>query len=204
MNKVNIYVEGNEKKFIEELISTLVLVNNFPFEVFCTNGKDKIYGKEYPKLLSKNTDLEIGNILIFDADNQDTKARKTEILEKIAVVNNKLELNIRIDDVFLLPNDVNSGCFEILLFEVMNQKHRDNIFKCLDKYQDCVKDQKYCPTNDKQRDKAKVYAYLEALDYNNEEIFKPNKTNYLSKEIWDLDSKSLQSLKTFLMKNLNK
>lgn len=202
MKKINIYVEGNEKKFIEQLISILEIRDHISFEIFSTNGKDRIYDKEYPKLLSRNTDKEEANILIFDADNETNEQRKNYIADSVKAINLKLALNINIDAIFLLPDDSTFGCFESLLFKIMNEHHRDNIFKCLDKYQDCVRDQKYCPTNDKQRDKAKVYAYLEAMDFRNEEIYKPNKTNYLDTDIWNLSSPFLEPLKTFLSQNL--
>ncbi len=203
MNKVNIYVEGNEKKFIQLLISTFHLPENISFEIFCTNGKDKIFGNEYPKILSRNTDKQEVNILVFDADNQFVADRKSEILTRIAAVNKALKLNIIINDIFLMPNDENFGCFESLQFEIMNLEHRDKILTCYEKYQTCVSEQNYCPTNIKQKDKAKVYAYLEALDFDSEEIFKPSKTNYLDEGIWQLDTKKLLPLKEFLGKYLN-
>ncbi len=138
---------------------------------------------------TENTDNDGINLVIFDADNNFTE-RKKEIEKK------KEEFDIQFE-LFLFPNNQDSGDFEILLESISNKEHKC-IFECFDKYQNCLssKNTTYILPNRK----ARIFAFLETLG----EETQPKKRNYCVEKCWDLNSAILNSLKIFLTEKFQK
>lgn len=195
--KNNIWVEGNEFKFLQDYLN-LLNIDEGKYSIFESGGKDNIFSDAKLKTLNRQKEI----ILIFDADNQDCEIRKKEILERIDQINKTKGYEILVKGIFLMPNDSDNGEFENLLFEIMNPTHRDEIFECFERYLSCIKEKEYCPKDEKQMNKTKVYIFNEALDFEKKEIHKPKKTDYTNKDHWDLDHDYLNPLKTFLENNI--
>ena len=102
-----------------------------------------------------------------------------------------LDLPVADDDFFLVPNNCESGCLEVLLEQIAAAKHKA-IYKCFEQYKACLRnqDQDYAAPNLK----AKIYAYCEALGADP----KPQNRAFNDSQVWNLDAPALDALKTFL------
>ncbi len=180
---IRIFVEGDDKIFIENYLHHLFREKVKDYDIICTGGWTNIH-LERNKFI-ENTDNEGLNLVIFDAD-IDFSKRKNELENK------KTELGIEFE-LFLFPNNQDIGDFEVLLERISNVTHR-SIFECFDKYQDCLsnKNETYILPNRE----ARIFAYLETL---NEET-KPKKRDYSIDKCWNLNSSELDNLKEFLQK----
>ncbi len=180
---IRIFVEGDEKVFIDNYLSHLFEKKIKKYDIICTGGWTNLHLEK--NKFRENTDDEGINLVIFDADTNFDK-RKNE-LEK-----QKTELGIEFE-LFLLPNNQDTGDFEALLERISNETHKC-IFECFDKYQECLsnKNEEYVLPNRK----ARIFAYLETLN----EDTKPKKRNYSINRCWNLTSSELDKLKDFLLK----
>lgn len=177
-----IFVEGDDKVFIENYLNHLFKGRKYNFDIICTGGWTNLH-LDKNKFI-ENTDNKGLNLVIFDADT-DFDKRKSELEKR------KKELGIEFK-LFLFPNNQDVGDFEVLLERISNKTHKC-IFECFDRYQDCLskKKKKYILPNRK----ARIFAYLEALG----EETRPKKRNYAAEKCWDLNSSELVNLKNFLL-----
>lgn len=183
MGEVTIFVEGlSDQKFVRDLIQFFFNKKlNLKSDIRSFDGKDKwqLTKAEF----EKSTQLGNKNVLIFDAD-RDPKTRREELLRK------KTELGIEFE-LFLLPNNSNSGELEDLLHDLVTEKALP-IFECFENYKKCV-----LQINDNYSSpdiKGKVYAYSEAVS--------DRKANYLDGGNWNLKHDSLNPLVDFLKRHL--
>ncbi len=186
----NIFVEGKaDKKFIKDLLANLM--RNIPHHVDIItcggwNNLDKVENK-----FKENQDLDGNNLIIFDANNN-PQIRRNNILE----IGQNLGINF---ELFLLPNDSDIGNLETLLISIINPMH-NNILNCFDNYIGCLRQN---PDYSLPSNKAKVYAYVEALLGDSEiKYAKEEYRNYLDNNHWQLNHSNLQPLKTFLLNNI--
>ncbi len=196
-----ILVEGKDKMFIEcyvnFLISQSTIPSNLDFEVISLGGWTNL--KNANNTFQENSDLGGKNIVIFDADSQLNNGgfgiRKKEI-EKIKVENNL------VFDLFLFPNNVNDGDFEILLETIINQKHV-GLLECFSNYEECIS--KYNNPNSPLLyklpiRKSKIYSFVDAFPKSKGENkkFKEGDYPFQNNEMWNLLSDKLNPLKEFL------
>ena len=187
MRTVTIFVEGKaDKRFIEDYLTKCFGVENASKYVVSLDGKDNFWSeKELVKIVphfEKNTDRGGANFLIFDADD-DFDSRKAEILQQ------KEKLGIEFD-LFLFPNNSDSGALEELLYQIVNPKH-EVILECFEKFQDCLKDSK----NDYSLPdiKAQMNSYTSALLPKKQRRFaNETKRRYLNPDHWNLNAEYLQ------------
>lgn len=188
---VTVFVEGNaDKRFLEDLIKFKIDESFDVNKIKSLDGKDKLH-LAVNSFLS-NTMQGNRNIIVFDAD--------SDYVTSLENINNKaVELGIKIDGVFLLPNNKDSGALEELLIYLINPEHNDFI-GCFNNYEACLKG------NDKfvsPAIKTKVYAYVDSLNKRRKlKIAQENFRDYNEKYFWNLDSIELEPVITFLKKHL--
>ena len=188
---VTVFVEGNaDKRFVEDLIKFKIDESFDVNKIKSLDGKDKLH-LAVNSFLS-NTMQGNRNIIVFDAD--------SDYVTSLENINNKaVELGIKIDGVFLLPNNKDSGALEELLIYLINPEHNDFI-GCFNNYEACLKG------NDKfvsPAIKTKVYAYVDSLNKRRKlKIAQENFRDYNEKYFWNLDSIELEPVITFLKKHL--
>ncbi len=183
---VTVFVEGNaDKRFLEDLIKFKIDESFDVNKIKSLDGKDKLH-LAVNSFLS-NTMQGNRNIIVFDAD--------SDYVTSLENINNKaVELGIKIDGVFLLPNNKDSGALEELLLYLINPEHNDFI-GCFNNYEACLKG------NDKfvsPAIKTKVYAYVDSLNKRRKlKIAQENFRDYNEKYFWNLDSIELEPVITF-------
>jgi len=189
---VKVFVEGKaDKKFITDYLTHLNSSYPDNFEILSTRG-----WKNLPNLdneFEENTNDNGKNLIIFDSNN-DPKQRRTDILDS------KDSLGIDFE-LFLLPDNQNSGDLEILLFNIINPKHQI-IFDCFEKYQACLGNNSQLPYRMPTL-KTKIYAYQDTLlSKKNSYMAKEDSRDYRNPDHWNLDDKYLEPLKKFLSPHL--
>ena len=209
MKNVSIYVEGDaDKRFIEDYISflasqntSIVLPDDWKSRIQKTGGWTTIDSDkgEFARVnMHKTTNRGGVNLVIFDADN-DIDTRRKEI-EKIR---NKYGL---LFELFLLPNNTNTGALEELLEQVINPENLC-ILECWRHYEDELK-QQYIPWKNPHEpttpsSKSKIYAYLEALvgtSHKEKDKIKDKERDFLNSNHWNLTANGLIQLRDFLLK----
>lgn len=210
--KIHIYIEtgisDNRKKdgqytnewyFIHDYI--LYIFPNFSeadFDIIDVGGKDKL--DLYVNQLRDSTMHGDKNIVIFDCDDVskngglDTKMSEFEIKKK------KYDV---IFDYFFFPNNKEDGTFEDMLLHIINKKH-SGIMDCFSRYEACVGGQNEAKGGDiyeMPNVKAKIYTYITSFkrSRSKSEKVKKGDWDFSNKEYWDLDSKYLAPLKSFLL-----
>ncbi len=190
---VKVFVEGiADKKFITDYLRHLNIGYPNNFEIIPTGGG----WTKLPNLdnqFIENTNDNGINLIIFDSNN-DPKQRRTDILDS------KDSLGIDFE-LFLLPDNQNSGDLEILLFNIINPKHQI-IFDCFEKYQACLGNNSQLPYRMPTL-KTKIYAYQDTLlSKKNSYMAKEDSRDYRNPDHWNLDDKYLEPLKKFLSPHL--
>lgn len=156
------------------------------------------------KIKGKGSDIYINyikrykSLIVFDAD-EDPVKRRNDILawkEKYGI---DFEL-------FLFPNDKDSGAVETLLETIINPQNQC-VIDCWHKYEDLLSQQTIswkapntptCPS-----EKSKIYGYLEALvDKNKSDLIKDPNRVFTIKDHWNLNASGIQPLRDFLIANL--
>jgi hypothetical protein len=107
-------------------------------------------------------------------------------------------------DIFVLPNNQDSGTVEDLLENVINKKH-SHIFECWNEFENCLSKDELLTIPAK---KSKIYSYLECLHgVTNKEKDKckdPNR-DFQDESLWEirnLENPYIKKLKEFLDKHL--
>ncbi|MCH5310383.1 MAG: hypothetical protein J1E57_00215 [Prevotella sp.] len=193
----------------------LIVVEGIADEVFISQYFRHIFGNEVPDSCFVKTDGKDNrqtamnrmremsanggiNLVIFDAD-KDIDKRRTELLKWKKDENLDFEL-------FLMPNDKDSGALEELLENIINPNNRP-IMECWENYEkELVKldiPGRTPPPLTTPAKKTKIYGYLEALLKPSEkESIKERKRKYYNTLHWNFDDKYLEPLKEFLSKHL--
>ncbi len=198
MSNIQLFVEGiADAKLIQDIIKSWYNVNlkigklgseDVNPDILIVGGKGNI--KKLANQFKENNELEIRNIIVFDAD--------VFIEENDKFVELKKDLPI---EYFLLPDNQSNGDLETLLVQIINEEN-SVIFECWEGYENCLKLSKRkegvftTPAS-----KTKIYAYLEALlgesDSQKKKI-KEAERNYQDSSHWNLNAPSLVNLKQFL------
>jgi uncharacterized protein DUF3226 len=194
MKTIKIFVEGKtDKKFIEDYIVYLEIDTSlFDFTVVDLGGKaDDRFEKSLPFFKSSDK-----NLVIVDADG-DCAGRKREL----EILKTRLDINF---DLFLLPNNLDSGELETLLKSIVWEKYQ-RYFSCFTPFESCIQtvhtDLKAPSLKDK------IYIYLCALLNDREsgqrkDHITPTTMQYVNNRFWDINHAYLEPLKQFLQTNL--
>lgn len=200
---IKIFVEGiADYKFLSDYISFKYNIELSKDDIIKTGGwttikSQKTDGEKIRNIAENNTDNGGVNLLIFDADDN-YKERLINIYE--------WKKQVKLDfEVFLWPNNSESGDLEVTLENIINSKNSP-IFECWSNYEKCLSSKKI---EDREVSltiparKTKIYGYLEALlgeSKNQKKKIKEEFRNYKKPDFWELDSEYLNSLKDFLNK----
>ncbi|WP_297286012.1 DUF3226 domain-containing protein [uncultured Brachyspira sp.] len=184
--KYLILVEGKaDKKFIEDYIEYNYKNINENIKIEINNGNS--FNETKIINIKKYIDDNYKLIVIFDADN--------DINKSIDNIKTNLK-NYHLDDkdIFLFPNNKDSGSLEDLLINIAVRKE---IINCFDNYIECIKllENINVPIN-----KSKVYAYLDSINGYDKNRIKEEERDYTNKEIWDIYNDFLNPLKEFFNK----
>ena len=207
MPTIRIFTEGiADKRFLEEYAGHIA--PNFKTTektIQAAGGWTNIdsktkEGESIRNQMRINTDNDGINLVIFDAD-EDFRNRRQEIENW----KSKYDLSF---ELFLLPDNQNSGALEDLLERIITSNNRP-IFDCWNAFENCLQG---CASKSIERrltipaKKTKIYAYLEVLlgeTKKEKEKIKEKERDYNNKEHWDLNSDYLSPLKNFLLKNID-
>lgn len=193
-----ILVEGvADEVFMEAYIKKIGL-EQYPITIKRCEGYTNLQTSAYINELQKNIDKGGKNLVVFDADN-DCESRRKELMD----IRTKADF-----ELFLLPNDSDSGAIENLLEKIINPVNQC-ILDCWNKYEknlsECVIPWKVPQTPTTPAFKTKIYGYLEALTGTTKEEkkkIKEKERDYLDRNLWNLDSDYLNPLKKFLSDNI--
>jgi hypothetical protein len=199
---IKIFVEGiADKKFLIDYISYIYSLTLKSDDIVETGGWTRIYSQGADELIKikliQNSDNGGVNLLIFDAD-LDYQKRLIEIQDW----KNQTGLDF---EIFLWPNDIDSGDLETLLEKIINPINSP-IFDCWENYETCLKSKTINGRNIPltiPAKKTKIYGYLESLlgvSKSEKEKIKERSREYKNTDHWDLNSRHLDSIKSFLDK----
>ena len=198
----NIFVEGlADARFFKQYISHVFNEEASDERIVVLKGWNNL--KTEASVLRMHSMSANGgvNLVLVDAD-KDFQARKAEIAQWQQA--NKVEF-----ELFLLPNDQDTGALEDLLENIINPNNRP-IFGCWENYEKELVTLdipgRTPPPLTTPAKKTKIYGYLEALlseSNTQKELIKEINRNYENTQHWDLDAEYLGPLKEFLYKNLS-
>ena len=200
-NDLNIFVEGiADARFLKQYIKHVFGEDIADNRIVVLNGWDNLKTEASASRMRSMSDNDGVNLVIVDAD-KDFQMRKNEI----AVW--KQENNVEFE-LFLLPNNKDTGALEDLLENIINPNNKP-IFECWEEYEkELVKldiPGRTPPPLTTPAKKTKIYGYLEALLFetkSQKKLIKEANRNYQNTQHWDLDAEYLEPLKEFLIKNL--
>ena len=208
MKRFQIIVEGDaDKKFFEDYYHHIFGEKapkgsiTHPGKDGDTGGYQKLKSEDAIGVMRQNTDMGGINLVIFDAD-EDTESRRAELL---AI---KEEFGVEFE-LFLLPNNKDVGALEDLLENIINPNNQP-VMVCWQTYEEKLREvripSKTPPTLTIPAKKTKIYAYLETLlgkSRSQKKLIKDANRNYKNTQHWNLDAEYLETLKGFLVNNLN-
>lgn len=203
--RFRIFVEGDaDKKFISDYFHHLFeedapqhsINHTGDLKGEKTGGYKKLSDEINIREMRINTDQGGVNIVIFDAD-KDIESRRKELLA--------IQQDFGVEfELFLLPNDKDTGALENLLERIINPNNQP-VMDCWQVYEDELGKvripTKTPPTLTLPAKKTKIYGYLEALlgeSNTQKEMIKEVKRNYEDARHWNLDAEYLEPLKGFL------
>lgn len=201
MKKFLIIVEGDaDKKFMEDYYHHLFQTPAPKNSIIHTGGYKKLVDEVILRQMQMNTDQGGVNLVIFDADD-DYKTRWEELSSLKEQYGVEFEL-------FLFPNNQDTGALEDLLENIINPNNRP-ILDCWENYEEELRKLEIPgrtpPPLTTPAKKTKIYGYLEALlgeSKKEKKMIKEKERDYKNASHWDLDAEYLERLKEFLSENL--
>lgn len=198
----NIFVEGvADERFFKQYIGHVFDEKIADERLVILQGWDNLKTEASAARMRSMTANGGVNLVIVDAD-KDFQARKDEIATWQQT--NEVEF-----ELFLMPNNHDSGALEDLLENIINPNNRP-ILDCWENYEDELEKLEIPgrtpPPLTTPAKKTKIYGYLEALlgeSKSQKELIKEAKRNYEETLHWNLDADYLKPLKEFLNKHLS-
>ncbi|MEI0562353.1 DUF3226 domain-containing protein [Brachyspira pilosicoli] len=188
---VTIFVEGSsDKDFLELYIKHLKnngrIRSESNYKIELVGGKDQLFKyKDNKDKIDKTNDRYA---VIFDSD--EDYYQSIDNIKKQFCIDNE-------DNIFLFPNNKDTGNLEILLEKIAKYK---DVLNCFDSYENCINGlKKNNPNINTPAKKSKVYAYMHIFGFKNS-IKKTEKfdlTPYVN-----FDDPYLDPLRDFLIKFL--
>lgn len=201
MKRFQIFVEGiADKKFVLDYIHHAFQRKAPDDCIISTGGYKKLKSEEIRGAMLQNMDQGGINVVIFDAD-ENAEARREELLSIRGEIGVEFEL-------FLLPNDKDSGELEDLLERIINPDNKP-IMDCWEMYEKKLGEvripTKTPPNLTIPAKKTKIYAYLETLlgkSRSQKNLIKERERKYENPQHWNLNAEYLEPLKAFLAKTI--
>ena len=209
--RFRIFVEGDaDKKFIsdyyhhlfQEEIPKYSINHTGDLKGEKTGGYKKLSDEINIREMRNNADQGGVNLVIFDADD-DYKDRH----QKLLAMKEQFEVEF---ELFLLPNNQDTGTLEDMLENIINPNNRP-IFDCWENYEKELVTLdipgRTPPPLTTPAKKTKIYGYLEALlgeSKSHKNLIKEANRNYENAQHWNLDAEYLEPLKKFLKRYLEK
>lgn len=171
------------------------------YDIVPVGGKDKLFNATNTNLMVVNTLEEGRNVVIFDADTEDNcggyRARSSEILSE----RDRMGVDF---DLFLMPDNSEDGDFETVIDAIARKDLHKDFFDCFTGYEMCIAGHLGAdgtPKYETPNQKAKLYAYITSMRMSNTKRNKAKSGNWLfdNSEYWDIDSPTLEPLKSFLL-----
>ncbi|TXJ17755.1 hypothetical protein EPJ79_11395 [Brachyspira aalborgi] len=176
---MHILVEGHTDKDFLELYCKYL---NIDVRIDIVDGKNNLINK--PNLIRNDEK----HLIIFDADDYYNDS-KTNIENQI----NQMNIPKENYDIFLLPNNKDSGNLETLIEKIALYKE---VLNCFEGYEECIS--KLGINGIKlPHKKSKVFAYMESFGFKNPE----EAENFDLSPYVDFENKYLEDLKNFLLYN---
>ena len=196
-----IYVEGiADVRFLSQYIHHLFGIMVPKERIVKLEGWTNLKGTTWQQRMRAITDKGGTNIVIIDAD-KDIDARRSDVLSWKE--ENALEF-----ELFLLPNNQDTGALEDLLENIINPNNRP-IFDCWENYEKELVTLDILgrtpPPLTTPAKKTKIYGYLEALlgeSNTQKELIKEVNRNYENTQHWNLDEEYLEPLREFLLRTI--
>jgi hypothetical protein len=197
-----IYLETGSKKtseyvFIRTLLEDVLNFDKskYAVEIECVGGKDNLTNVTNKMI---DTTLSEGgtNLIIFDADSQ-AKAKDGGCIKRKKALRQILDSKGVQAEIFLFPNDKDDGDVETLLERLMRKDLHEKFFDCYNDYETCLGDDYVRPDL-----KTRLFAYIRAqkgLSNKQRKHIGEGKWLFTDDKYWDMNSKDLEPLKTFLM-----
>ncbi len=206
MKKIKILVEGIAdlkffRDYFKHLYPNIILKTDIDekdnkFIEFIYNGYEvvlkRIGGCDNISIVKNELENSLNNgyenIIVFDADTN--FATKKEQIEK--------KFKNLYKDLFLIPNNCNTGCLEDLLENIMTDKRPA---ECWSEYEKNIILKKLNILSKK----TKIYVWLENIlgsSVKSKKLCKEVNRDYTNKNIWNLNSEFLEPLKIFIDKNI--
>lgn len=186
--------------FFKTLLKRLGIASD-AYDIIAVGGKDKLFNATNTNLMAVNT-LEGGrNVVIFDADSEKNcggySTRSDEILSERC--RNSVDF-----ELFLMPNNSEDGDFETMIASIARTNLHKDFFDCFTGYEMCIASHlgvDGTPRYETPNQKAKLYAYITSMKMSNTKRNKAKSGNWLfdNSEYWDIDSPTLEPLKSFLL-----
>ncbi|MGP1362540.1 MAG: DUF3226 domain-containing protein [Bacteroides sp.] len=211
MEDFRIFVEGEaDLVFIWQYIAFIggVETNNIDKnKIIQCKGRANLWtNTEILNEIKKAIANDIKPLIIFDADDS-AQATRADIMQNLAGKN----VDSSQYDLFLFPNNCDSGDLETLLERIIPSQNKP-ILECWEMYECClqkhatpkVRSTSQTPLTTPTR-KTKIYGYLEALlgtSNREKEKIKEAKRDYHNERHWDLSSANLSPLQQFLQNYL--
>ena len=201
MKKFLIIVEGDaDKKFMEDYYHHLFQTPAPKNSIIHTGGYKNLADEVILRQMQMNTDQGGVNLVIFDADD-DYKTRWEELSSLKEQYGVEFEL-------FLFPNNQDTGALEDLLENIINPNNRP-ILDCWENYEEELRKLEIPgrtpPPLTTPAKKTKIYGYLEALlgeSKKEKKMIKEKEREYGNALHWDLDAEYLERLEEFIGGNL--
>ena len=181
----------SEYIFIKTLVRHLGVEDKVS-DIVCVNGKDNLANSSNAFLT--NT-LEGGiNLVIFDAA---SAANKGGFAVREKDLKRQFELLGITAELFLFPNNVEDGDFEVLLGSIAHRDIHQRFFDCFEDYEKCLGDNYKAPNL-----KGKMFTYISAQKgITRKQRSDLGKGEWLfdDNRFWDLDSPRLLPLRQFIL-----
>jgi hypothetical protein len=190
MENILIFAEGKaDIKFLKDYISEIYKIPINGKSFIETGGYTALFKPDNIIQMQRNENEGGKNLIIFDTD--DDFELRVEYLTK---GKRKYEVDF---DLFLFPNNANSGNLETLLLKIVNYENHDFYFECFDDFINCLS-KGISPEKIKEFEvpdlKAKVFTYLSFF----KQDAKEEKRNYKNSIFWNLHHAATKPLKSFL------
>lgn len=183
-----------ESVFVRTLLRFLWIGESL-YEIIHVGGKDNLLNMRVK--FQENT-LDGGlNVVIFDADSPQTGGGYKVTLDRIRKT---FQEDVKIDGIFLFPNNHDDGFFESLLVCLAQQETHKRFFDCFHDYELCLGDGYVSPDL-----KGKLFSYMssqKALTKSQHRALGSGNWLFDDARFWNLNSEELLPMKDFLLSNI--
>ncbi len=206
---VNIFLEAEKDNTPEVCFMSALMKKYFPkaerdrdYKFICVKGKDNLHN--ITPLMQTNTADGGINLVIFDADTLDNDGGFASRQQQLLDLKEKLGVSF---DLFLYPSDGEDGDVEVLMERIARKDKHARFFSCFQKYEDCIsqdKDSDGKPRYNTPNRKGKLHTYINSMQLSNRQRRGLGSGQWLfdNSDYWDLSSRALQPLVSFLSKYL--